>query len=348
MRAAPAGRRRTGLYLLSPARGGLGGLTAELARAWGGRPALVREDGTVISFRELHHLTDLGACTLIALHDLRKGERVAVPGDPLRGLVALLGVVKAGGVAVPLPQREGGEEDEGPAHHCRARLRWDGFRGLLAEVPGGVFIPYTRKTDELAALAYREADGGWRGTMVNDRSLLAAGIPLALALRSLGVRSARLHLTLDRSTGIAWALACLRAGTALSPLLPSGAWLGKREDLEGAGGTEETRLVCVAGMAEGRAPGSAALCLDGPCLEEACGFFLLRARRGGAFPPRLLWPLPHLRYRVDAETGTLALRGKGLSYGYWGDLEGSTLSRPGGWFQTEMRVRRMGPAFGEA
>lgn len=346
MRHKPGGARRLRrLPLLPSVRMGLGELTAELARAWGGWPALVEEDGTVISFQELHRLTDLVACALIAHHDLRKGERVAIPGDPLRGIVALLGVVKAGGVAVPLPRRLPEGEEEGPARHCHARLEWENPGELIAGVPGGMFIPYTRKKDELAALIYHKEGGKWHGTMVNDRSLLAAAMPLALALQGLKARTARLSLPLDHSAGLAWALACLRAGTALIPSLPADAWLGSRVEMDaGPAGRGRASLVCIAGMTEKRAPAETSLFLDGPCLDETCGFFLLRIRRGGGGPPRLLWPLPHLRYRVDEE-GTLFLRGKGLSWGYWGDLEGSLRPRPGGWFPTDMVIKRVGLAF---
>ncbi len=325
------------------ARPGLGELPRELAKAWGGRTALVREDGTAVSFRELHRLSDLIACTLIARHDLRKGDRVVVPSEPASGVPALLGVVKAGGVAVPLPP---GLDEEGAECHCRPRLRWDGSCEMLAEVPGGVFFPYTRKPDELAALAFREEEGIWRGTMLSDRALLSAGFPLVLALRALGLRSARLELPLDSPVGMAWALACLRAGAALSPSAMGGAWLGGigvRGDLPGGAGA--ARFVCVAGMLERPAPSSASLCLDGPCFDEACGLVLVRLRRGGGDPPRLLWPLPHLRYRVDAGTRGLALGGAGLSWGYWGDMEGSMRMRPGGLFQTGLRVRRAGLVF---
>lgn len=326
-----------------PARSGLGALSAELARAFGDRPALVDEGGVVLTFSQLHRRAQLVACTLIALHDLRKGERVLIPAGPgEEGLTALLGTAMAGGIAVPWDAGAEGEASACAPRLGAARICWERGCRLLEEMPGGVFTPYTRKPDELAALCYAEGEGS-RGVMVSDRSLAAAGLPLALALRVLGVRAARLTVPLNRPAGLAWALACLGAGVALGPGRGASALLG---EVPGeAGAVEGCRLRVHPGMLEDRAPAGSDWFLDGPCFDEACGFVLLRLRRGGDPPPPLLWPLPRMRYRVAPGEGTLSVRGKALAFGYWGELEESLRRLGGGWFETGMRVRRRGPAF---
>ncbi len=214
-------------------------------------PSLVPH--TEISFRETLHLTDLAAEALIRVLDLRKGERVLVLSpDAGESFLLTMSLIKAGGIAVPLPRlperewleailREGGigktlvgggffgGDEAGNLDLLRRR---EGFRLMpvdredtepdevsLEEAcaeSSGFFIPYTLKPSSVVMLSPR---AGVQGrpllVMSTSRALLHPARALCLLLPFGEERRCLFLHPPDGASWLASAVLALGAGLCL-------------------------------------------------------------------------------------------------------------------------------------
>ncbi len=377
-----------------------------MAATHGDRPALV-DDGTgspavvgggTLSFRELRDTTNRLAFTLIRRHDLKKGERVAIACDnQAHALTMFLAVVKAGGVAVPLPLRLPPFQVAAVAGVARPALvitdypryagqglasAWTaaatGAREVLTlggTAPGvdgcvaldeglaaaeTLFMPYTMKDGDVVAMFFSERAEGLRGTMIANRSLLRVSRALRLALAPCRGAAGLVAMGMHEVAGLVAALSLLRSGRAVACLngtglperaLPAGpgsaVYVGRPGPLKALGGARGSfgAWLCP-GVREETAYDGPALLLDGPVFDETCGWALLRVgmRLGGRWRETPFLPPAAGRYRTGPDgRGSLMVKGKTVSFGYWMLLEESLSELKDGWFDTGLRAARRWP-----
>jgi acyl-CoA synthetase (AMP-forming)/AMP-acid ligase II len=105
------------------AMAGIGELVDEIvARGRGEHPALVLDDGSALSYRDLS--VRIGASAReFAAAGLGRGERVVLIGENGADMVvALFAAIRAGGWAVPLNARMAAAEIDAICDHCQPRL----------------------------------------------------------------------------------------------------------------------------------------------------------------------------------------------------------------------------------
>lgn len=217
-----------------------------------GSPAIAGE-GTV-SYRGLRDAANRLSVTLIRHHDLKKGERVIVACEnQANALTAFLALVKAGGVAVPLPLRLPPFMLGRIAENARPALaitdfpryagqgladtwttRTTGAREVLTlggpaateegrtpleeELRGteAFFFPYTMKSGDVVAMYFSERQEGLRGTMISNRSLLRMSGILQMALAGRRKAVGLVAMRLQEVAGLAVMLTLLRAGVGFT------------------------------------------------------------------------------------------------------------------------------------
>lgn len=194
----------------------LANLLQRLARLYGPHTALALQRPFMpslaprehISFREALRLTDLAAEALVRVLDLHKGERVLVLApDAGESLLLVISLVKAGGIAVPLPRLPEDEELEAILREGgigKALVSGGFFRGreagrldLLRRRGGFQLMPIGREDAEPGVVSLEEASAEASGFFIPYT--LKPGSVVMLSMRSTARRRPLLVMATNRA-----------------------------------------------------------------------------------------------------------------------------------------------------
>ncbi len=244
------------------------------------------------------------------------------------------------------------------------------------------FFPYTLKPQDVIALSYAGERGeAGKGVMVTSRGVISVARLLYPLLRPLrfgeGVVSGRMGDVFWLAGAVSLLLAGLTGVFSEEGREKRDHALGARRTTVYLGGGDEPHRpgwgeICSWGREEGLRPllwvspqplrtsgrvyhrkfyNMLPIILDGHFSVPACSWLALRLRSmgNGIEGSDFFRPLPHLRYALSTPQGVvkrgrgeLLVKGRPVTHGIWGDLEGTYRMLEDGWLHTGVEVNRSG------